>query len=371
MRHLKSYDEYIDVMNNVGKYYKEPASTRNPFDYDANETLIKSITESYGKVLDTAGLNVTDNLTTRMKFFNRFGDRSGVDSPKPTRSYCFITRPDLNFGNAANIATIPFFEYMLQSKLGKSMMGYLQYPGRSIADNDMKVDSNFHPLMTNMAIETGGGKDLVMEKYDIEPNLRGDQLTYASGADGIYSIGEVPVTFQDGYNSPLFNTFLLWFLYIHHVARGDITTRRINIIEKIIDYTSSIYIFVLGPDGKTIIRFGKYTGCFPISVPMSTIQHNKELNADSFKELPITFAFNRYEPMNPEIFTDFNLVSAEFALEGGKGEYLDQFTSTLNFKNKKFPDSLVNLNGKRTYSDLEKYPWASHPFILDNKLEWF
>ena len=74
-----------------------------------------------------------------------------------------------------------------------------------------------------------------------------------------------------------------------------------------LDYTSSIYYFVLAPDGRTLKYWCKYTGCWPTSIPYGALKYQKK--SAEITELDIQFVYTIKEDMDPRILEDFNRVS--------------------------------------------------------------
>jgi hypothetical protein len=289
---------------------------------------------------------------------------------------------------------MPFFNYAMNTEVGNLVCETLQYPGRSSKtsavklDDKYKTDSPFDPLMTNLCKEIVGLKDLVMEKWETEGDFKGHQLQYASGTDGFDSIGEITVSFEDTTMSPMFLKHFLWFPYITEVCKGTINPRMAYIRERVIDYTCSMYGFKLAEDNTTILRFWKLTGCFPISVPMNTLGHTRDMKLDEFDDIQITYAYNMYEPMNPNTIRDFNALSMRHAFTkdsgssntGGEGNY-PPFTSDsdkYNMVGHKSPIQLIETkkvlrnSQAKSASDTDGVVslWSTTPIIVGNKLVW-
>jgi hypothetical protein len=93
------------------------------------------------------------------------------------------------------------------------------------------------------------------------------------------------------------------------VSKAICDPERAYIIHRIIDYTCSIYIFMLGTDNQTIIRWVRYSGCFPVNIPFTVIQHSKELNTEALRTLSINMAYNFMCPMDPVVLSEFNMIS--------------------------------------------------------------
>jgi hypothetical protein len=168
----------------------------------------------------------------------------------------------------------------------------------------------FIPLLSNIVTSLDGAKDFQLDLYNYEEDEHGTSLSVATGMDSVWKEGDFTTQIEDITYSPGSLLFMVWLLYIHYVSRGYIMPTREHITERILDYTCSAYIFVIGEDGRRIERFGKFTGCFPTSFPLSQqLIHNNQIDPDMLHKFSVNWHFNRYTPMDPQIFTDFNFIS--------------------------------------------------------------
>ena len=140
-------------------------------------------------------------------------------------------------------------------------------------------------------------------------------MVYGAGIDDTMGPGEITLSFDDLYGSPVMNMMILWVYYIHYVTKGICVPRFNYIINRIIDYTCSIYIFMLDTDQRTIIRWIKYTGCFPKSIPFGQILHTKEPNLQALSQIQIPFQYNFASPMDPAVLAEFNMLAEPALLE--------------------------------------------------------
>ena len=168
----------------------------------------------------------------------------------------------------------------------------------------------FIPLLSNIVTSLDGARDFNLDLYNYEEDDHGTSLSVATGMDTVWKEGDFTTSIEDIIYSPGSLLFMTWLLYIHYVSRGYIMPTREHITERILDYTCSAYVFVIGEDGRRIERFGKFTGCFPTSFPLSQqLIHNNQIDPDMLHKFSVSWHFNRYTPMDPQIFTDFNFVS--------------------------------------------------------------
>ena len=166
-------------------------------------------------------------------------------------------------------------------------------------------------------------------------------------------------------------------MYIHGLCKGILKTDYEYIVNKILDYTCSIYILMLDKDHKTIQRFVKYTGCFPRNVPFGAIQHSTEIDLEALKNVSMTFVYNRYEPMNPETLIDFNILSREFVFKKSPRycmqtnsfsdnpikkfkRFKGEFDINKPFENYRLPDKLLN----SPFADDDPF-WENIPVNID------
>lgn len=275
--------------------------------------------------------------------------------------------------------------------------------------------SPFIPLLSNCCVSMDGFKDWNIETFSYDSDYFGGSMTVATGQDDVYGPGEASVEFEDIYGGPISILFMIWVDYIVRVSRGTVNPTRQNIINHVLDYTSSIYVFNCDRDGSTIRYFAKLTGCFPISCPLgSFIKFTREPNLENVKNISISFKYNRYEPMAPDVISDFNFLSMqEFAKKPandyesyfGKHEGFETSSRLYNihndYKNKSGISGTSNNMGYMEWEDIDidqcglsgrvPFPaipgskiskdmyfteksnnyWGGYPYIRDgNKLIW-
>jgi len=362
--------------------------TQDVLDKLNGQTYSEILTSMYAQAMDAAGINLYDPLITNMNFFNVYDKKGSLEPQTVGKTYIFMTRPDMNFESRLNIKRVPIFRDLSETKLGLILMKYLMHPNYGdifgptvVGGKDVDgttypeafdVESEglynsytpFIPLITNTCVEVSGSKDLMVEKYETDTDYSGNRLAYANGLDEVFSVGELVLSFDDPLYSPIFYLHLLRLLYMHNVTRGYCTARRIYRENRIIDYTSSIFVFVTGPDFSTIIRWAKYTGCFPINLPLNSIAHTNEPQIDLLKRISINYTYNRYEPMNTIVFSDFNRLVYPL---------LPKYINPSDSQCGRLSDKVAALKPKRlldeslndTYTNLL---WGVVPFIVGNKL---
>ena len=316
---------------------------------ESDEQYYKELYSLYANVLNADGRNLLDPYSGYMTHFNKL-QRLNIDPPYVGKTYVFITRPDLNFWRnptgIQNVETVDLFQYFSKLNVGISVMPWLMFPdnmelefedgsgharaqrGRvGLINLGSSTDPRsfgyntftpFIPILSNTCVSTSGGQDLSLTTETTEGDLHGNKLQYAKGADESFEPGEITLEHVDINGLAVMHMYNMWVNYIHYLTKDIVKTWEAYIMYRILDYTCSIYIFETDRDNSTILRWAKYTGCFPKSVPLGNIQHNMESQADKLKNLSIPFAYNRCEANKPAVLMDFNFLMNKFLLDPDK-----------------------------------------------------
>jgi hypothetical protein len=324
--------------------------------YVTDEALVDKIQSHYSLILDQVGLNVANPVAANIGFFNNTG-KLFADPMRIGKTVIFFTRPNLNFFTRKNILKSKILSYYASNPLGITAMRQLMYPDianemyYAIYDKDTNkiptlgrcddstigdirveegkhslplVKTNFNTLLSNTCMSTSGGKDINLDTYETTGNFQDDKLRYAGGIDNALGVGTITCTFEDLYGSPVLIDIMLWIMYMHYVSKHICDPYWAYIVHRIIDYTCSIYIFILGTDGQTIVRWVKYGGCFPLNIPFGAINHSKDaFTDDTIRTLAIEFAHNFMCPMDPTVLTEFNILNGPAIRRRLKDYYSD------------------------------------------------
>lgn len=396
--------------------------TPTSYDYVKDSKLLDELETYYSYVLDNIGLNQADPVSSAVSFFNNSG-KIFVDPQKQGRTRIYITRPNLNLRTVGNIERSRVLSYASSSKLGTTLARFLMYPkiveniaigglykqkpkddleklswgelgvlkgtawdglvgGRGSipgpGENETYIEeiglsypieqTPFIPVLSNLCTESSGGKDVILETEQTDANFSGNHLVYGSGINESRGPGEITLTFEDIYGSPVFYLILMWVYYIHYVAKGVCHPERNYIVNRIIDYTCSIYIFTLDTDQKTIIRATRYTGAFPKMIPFANIMHTKDIDIQALSKLSIPFQYNHACPMDPILFREFNMI-AECALtcRTGNGDPLNPY-GVGNGREKTADALFYAMNHMITEKEALFFRNSYNPRMVPNKL---
>ena len=391
---------------------------------ESDDQYYKELYSLYANVLNANGMNLLDPYTGYMTHFNKL-QRLNVDPQYSGKTYIFITRPDLNFWRIAtgvqNVETVDLFNYFSKLNVGISVMPWLMFPNNmelefkngdgtklrtsrnrvgltQLDEKHLPPFTPFIPLLSNTCISSSGGQDISLSTEMTEGDLHGNKLQYAKGADESFEPGEITLEFADINGLPVTHIFNMWVNYIHYLVKDIVKTWEMYIMYRIIDYTCSIYIFETDRDNSTILRWAKYTGCFPKSVPLGNVQHNMESTADKLKQISIPFAYNRCEINKPGALMDFNYLMNKFLLDNSSknrnriltfgaapskllkpfdgfniSDILSQDSGIPKPSHYEFSDDGKNEKRIIVDNDTNYYDnkfWGSLPYVMNHKLVW-
>lgn len=99
-----------------------------------------------------------------------------------------------------------------------------------------------------------------------------------------------------------------WHKYIHAVTRGNIRPKNDYIEYNIIDYKASLYVLHLKPDFKTITMWSKFTGIYPVNVPLSAF--SEEISQLQDISIDIEFSYDKFEWLDEDLLKEINLLTS-------------------------------------------------------------
>jgi hypothetical protein len=267
---------------------------------------------------DIAGF---ENLTRFETFFtNRY-----LDPATTGHAFVFVTKPSLFIHPYApsgkdtdleklayeNMTRHHLFSQFLASEAmngsDKILVEQLSYYDKIIPSSYNR--SNFLPIFTNRS-KSFSTTDMTLNQNDAFETRQGFRMPMPTHKNESVGSGTVSISCQETTNLDIMKTLTIWVNYISNVTDGTFHANPVMIKNGVLDYTSSIYYFLLSPDGKTLKYWSKYTGCWPTTVPQSNLSFTR--GSQDVVETEVQFAYSAKEDMNPSILEDFNRVSLNF-----------------------------------------------------------
>ena len=180
---------------------------------------------------------------------------------------------------------------------------------------------NFIHLLQNQVISNLDVPALSAETIDTAKNMYGVGFSYRGSSEASDDSPEFSLEFKDTRWLDVYYFFKTYEEYETLKHHGVIAPWRGYIERKIIDDQFSIYKFLIGSDGETILYYAKLTGCYFVDVPRSDFG---DPGNDGFK-YSISFHAQFVEDNNPLILRDFNRITP--AKSGSK--LVDTYNSTI------------------------------------------
>lgn len=287
-------------------------------------------------------------------------DRFGINAMLPNHEvvgFTFITRPKLNF------STTSLRQDRILMMLDTPDPGTLQFAMRCYLDTYYSSRSDvlqvaakcpffnsqspFLIPLSNNLLSVSGWPDPVIETETTDGGFFSEDMTMAKGSDRLNKTYDITLTFRDIQGGFIISMLWMWIHYIELVVRGDTTAYPEDIAARRINYTCSIYRFVMDPSRQFITKWSKATGCFPRSVPIGNIFNfgERENFIKSAEQYSVPFTVNKVEIMDPIIFRDFNtIVKRYYPFAGNPTSVIAGMQAQDNFMGIPYIDTLGGFN---------------------------
>lgn len=233
------------------------------------------------------------------------------------RGFVFVTKPSLfiypekpsSSDNMAvmayeNMCKDPFFsQYILEESMNqndRSLIRQLSYATFS------DTPSYFLPIFTNLA-KNSDLVDVTLDRINSFQTRTGYSLLMPNRYTASKASSTMALSVTETANSDFTKMISLWVNYINNMLDGTFSANPVMTKNNVLDYASSIYVFIIGPDGRTIKHYCRYTGCYPSGIPYSALNSTK--GNSSPVDLSIQFNYMIFDADNPMILKDFNAVS--------------------------------------------------------------
>lgn len=278
-----------------------------------------------------------------------------LDTFKTGRYFVFMTKPQLfinpdkpiNTNNTDDViayenmcADSKFTQYLISECHNRSdelIIKSLSY--KYFSD----IKSSFLPIITNLC-KNADLMDISLETNASFTTRRGYNILMPGKTEGSRAANTISLRFTETHNLDITKLIKLWVEYIANITDGTFMANPTMIKNNVLDYMSSIYVFILDEDGKTIKHYCKYTGVYPVSSQDSNF--NSSIGDSNDVELNVNFVYTLYESMDPRILEDFNRTTlkvitdenktADYDMSGDNVDYMPISTSSLLNKNKLF-----------------------------------
>lgn len=227
-----------------------------------------------------------------------------------TREYIFFTKPDLHIfdGSSLNpeLSQVPLFVDANQPNRYRDVLRQLQISAHNPSG---APSSPFMALLSNSIKSSLDIPGIDSEEVATAANINGTKMTYrltSYTSDNDHNFG---IEFEDTKYLEIYMLFKLFDEYERLKHQGRVTPERKYIINKILHDQISIYKFIVGEDGESIIFFAKLYGCYPKGVPRDSFS---TLDSSGGLSFSVDWKCQFIEDMDPLILSDFNKLVAPY-----------------------------------------------------------
>ena len=185
------------------------------------------------------------------------------------------------------------------------------------ADRCPLFDKNnpFLVPLCNSVRSVSGFNDPALVTETTEGGFFSEDQTYVIGGDRLARTYDINCMFRDFPGSPILAIIDYWCQYMANLTDGSMQQYADAIDFNRMDYTVSIYRFLMDRTNRYIARWSKCTGCFPVSPPSGVVfnLNEGEFLVNAASEINVPFKANRIEYDDPVILKEFNMLVRRYA----------------------------------------------------------
>lgn len=246
----------------------------------------------------------------------RFGILNPYEKVSTTKEYLFFTKPDLNIysrndktgaidgkGLVTGLKDLPFWKEM--SVRYDNVISCLQ-------SSYGNKEDRFNHLLENSCKGELSVPGLDAETIDTPNNIYGVGFSYRGSSEASNDSFEFDLEFEDTQYLLIYHFFKMYEEYETLKHHGTVEPWLGYIVNKIIHDQFSIYKFLVGEDGETIIYYCKYCGVMPKSLPRDVFSSQDFDNGLSYS---INFKAAFFEDMDPLILNEFNALNETYFMK--------------------------------------------------------
>jgi hypothetical protein len=292
---------------------------------DLRAQLMDAVTES---MAIGAGRGSSQSVAqTLLSRHDRFGS-STVQINSEMVGLTFFTRPRLNMTTRslrqdptlAMLDTLDPLNWMFSLRCNLDSKFAREGAAASLASvspwfND---ESPFNVPLGNMLTGITGWPDFSVQYETTESGYFSEDMTMVRGSDMGRRTYELSCTFRDIQGGYLMAYFYYWLIAMTLQMEGTIVAYPDDRDANRLNYTCSIYRFVLDPSMRTITKWAKATGCYPVNVPMGDVFNfgPGDSHIHTSQQFTIPFIANHIRYMDPRQLSQFNSLVKRYAGSG-------------------------------------------------------
>lgn len=230
-----------------------------------------------------------------------------------TREYVFVTKPDLHiFKNTTDMGTLnpeiandPFFSMLMANGYNNTVLANLQFSSGGSSNKP------FVPLLTNYMESHLELTSINADDIESGINIYGTKMSYRASSYRSDEFTDFSVEYKDNKYLDCYLWFRAYDQYEKRKSEGKVSPdvnegQHVYTINKIVTDQMTMFKFIVGEDGETLIHWSCIWGCYPKSVPRDSFS---EMPADGQMKFTVQWHGSFQDDMDPLIITHFNWLS--------------------------------------------------------------
>lgn len=267
---------------------------------------VKATDSGFSKIIQAAGIYDRRSIDW-YNTFNRFGCIDPYTSLSSTREYIFFTKPDLHIfeGNSA---------YTLNSELNNVSIfsdAMTRYHGvlKQLQYSVNPPKQAFVNILSNTVKSTLDLPTISTNDINTSENIYGTFMSYRRSSLTSDEQHEFSLDFEDSKYLEVYMWFKLYDEYCKQKDLGMVTPPDDSyIINKILHDQMSVFKFIVGEDGETLIHWSKLWGVYPKGVPRESLS---DLSGGGPFRFSVSFKSQFVDDMDPTILGDLNAITLD------------------------------------------------------------
>ena len=189
-----------------------------------------------------------------------------------------------------------------------------KFHAKALTSSLLDVNNPFLTPLCNGLKGISGFPDLTVDTETTEGDFHSGDFTFVKGSDMNNRTNELSLEFRDVQGSIIISIIFYWVLAMALQAKGVMVAYPDDIYEQRLNYTVSIYRFVMDTSKKHILWWAKATGCYPKSVPVGSLFNISQGEGilTSAQNFSIPFVANDVKVNDPNILLDFNTLVSRY-----------------------------------------------------------
>jgi len=279
------------------------------------DTIFMALTESLAR---SSGLGsrhyVTENLLTQ---HDRFGS-APVQINSEMVGLTFFTRPRLNMTTSSlrqdpKLAMMDTLDpnslmFSLRTNLDTVLLKSAYASASARKSPWVNTETPFNVPLSNMLVGMSGWPDYNVEYETTEAGYFSEDMTMVRGSDMGRRTYDIQCTFRDVQGGYIMAYIFYWLHAMALQMEGTIVAYPDDREANRLNYTCSIYRFVLDPSMRTIVKWAKATGCYPASLPLGDVFNfgPGDSQIHTSQQFTVPFVVNNVSYMDPRHLAAFN-----------------------------------------------------------------